>query len=460
MKKIIKRIACIVALGLFIFNSTIAQITLEELTYIEEEISDILLNETGDEYLVSAYNTDFNSYLYFGFESPDGVFYTGYLFTTWGPLNQDSFDRYAFVGIYENGSIIWQSEKEIPLKIASDTDVLGVLDLTGDGNMEIITQWEYGMRGGNTDLWIYTWDGTSGYRLNDVNEEGGSVIRVKDFSLNLVDFEMDGIKEITGEDRSGVLATYSWNGTRYLNENKSIPDPLPKYFSEVEVGLLIELEENNYRYTYSVYNIPDSKQSLEEFAVRNFANEPNSILKPKNWAFNPHLRFRLVSWDIQHFLEQHREALLEPGELLDTLSFRSDGLPRVARFFALGNNGRLDNKINNLINNSFSGLTLGPWLPDSTLSLESFTDTLETFRFRSCEELGWANDTTVCGQLENQLSQVKTALQNQDSIQAANVLAEFIALVEQEKETSLTSEGYALLFFNSEYLAERLRGED
>jgi len=62
--------------------------------------------------------------------------------------------------------------------------------------------------------------------------------------------------------------------------------------------------------------------------------------------------------------------------------------------------------------------------------------------------------------LENQLSEVKAALQNQNSVLAAKVLAEFIELVEQEKETSLTSEGYALLFFNAEYLAERLRGED
>ncbi len=84
------------------------------------------------------------------------------------------------------------------------------------------------------------------------------------------------------------------------------------------------------------------------------------------------------------------------------------------------------------------------------------TDTLETFRFRSCEELGWANDTSVCSQLEDDLSEVKAALESEDSLTAANALKRFIDLVEAEKETSLTSEGYALLYFNAEYLRRRL----
>ena len=86
----------------------------------------------------------------------------------------------------------------------------------------------------------------------------------------------------------------------------------------------------------------------------------------------------------------------------------------------------------------------------------AFTDTLETFRFRSCEELEWANDAGVCEELEDDLSEVKTALETEDSLAAANALAKFIALVEAEKNASLTSEGYALLYFNAEYLADRL----
>ncbi len=90
----------------------------------------------------------------------------------------------------------------------------------------------------------------------------------------------------------------------------------------------------------------------------------------------------------------------------------------------------------------------------------ALTDTLETFRFRSCEELDWANDAGVCGELENNLSQVKTALLAEDSLVAANALQRFIDLVEAEKEASLTSEGYALLYFNGQYLKKRIDEED
>jgi len=100
--------------------------------------------------------------------------------------------------------------------------------------------------------------------------------------------------------------------------------------------------------------------------------------------------------------------------------------------------------------------TLGPWLPDSTMSLQAFTDTLETYRQRSCEELGWANDAAVCSTLKGQLSDVRSFLAAGDSVAAASTLAEFINLVEQEKDASLSSEGYALLFFNADYLAGRL----
>ena len=89
-----------------------------------------------------------------------------------------------------------------------------------------------------------------------------------------------------------------------------------------------------------------------------------------------------------------------------------------------------------------------------------FTDTLETFRFRSCEELNWATNAKVCGELEDNLSEVKANLQAGDSRSAANALSDFIELIEQEKDESLTSEGYALLYFNAEYLRKRLAGED
>jgi hypothetical protein len=163
--------------------------------------------------------------------------------------------------------------------------------------------------------------------------------------------------------------------------------------------------------------------------------------------------------------------VIEPGDSLSGFVLQSRGLPKirvlkvyprfeVEKYFQSLDDPNLTqtfeemDSLRNMVN--YYGFTLGPWLPDSTLSLNSFTDTLETFRYRSCEELGWATDAAVCGQLEENLSQVKISLLAKDSVAAANALSNFIELVELEKDASLTSEGYALLFFNAEYLAERL----
>ncbi len=439
-----------------LWNNTIAQKTLDDLKAVEQEISAVFLQQTGDEYLVAAFNKEVFATLDFGFEDPDQVFSEGYLFSTWGPINKSSFNRYAFVGIYRSGTIIWQSEKEIPLKAATDTDILGVLDMNNDGNVEIITQWEYGMRGGSTGLWIYSWNGSSGVRINPVNDEGRSTLKLKDYSIDIVDFEPDRIKEIIGEDWSGEPVTYSWDGVEFSDQNKIRPDQLPRNVLYANVKSVIEKSGSKYFYSYTVINSNESVQSIEDFVLENHAEKPALVLSPFDWEFSPNIPDDLISWSIKFPVEYHRESLIQPNKISDSLKFLSNGIPRVASFYLQGNNGDYGIvRPEGLKLNSFSGYTLGPWLPDSSMSLIDFSDTLETFRFRSCEELDWATDATVCGQLENELSQVKTALLAEDSLAAANALQRFIDLVEAEKEASLTSEGYALMYFNAQYLKKR-----
>ena len=240
--------------------------------------------------------------------------------------------------------------------------------------------------------------------------------------------------------------------------------------SPIVIATVSRVDTFTFKYSYSVTNKLDAVDPLYEIGIK-LSLPISNIEKPNN------------HWD-GFYLNRNKEvnwakigssvAGIPPDSTLIGFSFRSAQIPSITESYSRnytwysfpdeieGPFGKLENLIDSVfsLSNGVKDITLGVWNPDSLLEAESFTDTLETFRFRSCEELGWANDTTVCGQFEDQLSEVKAALQNQDSVQSANLLAEFIALVEQEKETSLTSEGYALLFFNAEYLAERLRGED
>jgi len=213
-------------------------------------------------------------------------------------------------------------------------------------------------------------------------------------------------------------------------------------------------------------------------------------LKNDASALQPLLRFSLISKELMYDIQSPNELWLGlyadrigrvvwsksrasilgiiPGDSSSTFSYISSHLPKIAISFSENSSwisfpnekrgpfGKLDSIIDSLNTNGVKKLTLGPWLPDSTMSLEAFIDTLETFRFRSCEELDWATNTTVCGTLEDQLSDVKASLSTGDSLSVANTLQDFLELVEAEKDQSLTSEGYALLYFNGKYLADRL----
>ncbi len=229
---------------------------------------------------------------------------------------------------------------------------------------------------------------------------------------------------------------------------------------------VLKIDSLTFKYIYSVTNTAASIDPLYEIGIRSRLPISN-IQKPNNeWDGFYSTRNGEVNWA--------KIGGAIPGIVRDYtvngFSFHASQIPSITDSYSRnyvwysfpdeieGPFGKLEALIDSVYTLSIGvkQITLGPWLPDSTLSLKSFTDTLETYRYRSCEELGWATDTTVCGQLEQQLTDVKTALQDQDSLGAANVLSEFIQLVEEEKETNLTSEGYALLFFNAQYLAERL----
>ncbi len=226
---------------------------------------------------------------------------------------------------------------------------------------------------------------------------------------------------------------------------------------------VVKKEDSGLEYTYIVKNNTEAIDPLYEFAIKsripiqdiiNPTNQWDGFYLPKqqevNWA--------KIAGNITGIL---------PGDSLGEFKFSSSFLPSITTSYSRnyqwysfpnepeGPFGVLDVLIDSVysLSNGAEFKTLGIWDPSTTISL---TDTLETFRHRSCEELEWVTDAGVCIELEDGLSEVKANLQAGDSLSAANALTEFIDLVEVEKETSLTSEGYALLYFNAEYLRRRL----
>jgi ABC-2 type transport system permease protein len=297
-----------------------------------------------------------------------------------------------------------------------------------------------------------------GLRINAIDEEGGSVIQLKDYSIQIVDFEPDKVLEFIGVDRSGEEVAYSWNGQKYVKWEGSVPSQLPR--NAVEVDILTKIQKNDepneISFHYNIFNQTSSLQSIEAFAVRNTSKKPENVRKSKDWRFNPHLKYRLVSWQVETFLEQHPEALLEPGESDSSFSFTTTGLPRPATYYVKGNNGDLSFDTEDLISNSVTGITLGPYNPPENASV--FTDSVRSYTIQACE-LGWITNKGICNSLQKKLDNVKRQLERGNTKTAGNVLGAFINQVQALKDKKLSSEGYGLLYYNAVYLLEKLEGE-
>jgi hypothetical protein len=138
---------------------------------------------------------------------------------------------------------------------------------------------------------------------------------------------------------------------------------------------------------------------------------------------------------------------------------------------------------------NYRGWTIGPTAPPLNCSASSWIDTLASYKHQ-CVTLGWLTngpehdkdedddkaEEGIVERLDRRLDKAKAAILKSDSVKARLELELFVKEVEQlyhknkdeglrKGVPSLTSEGYALLKYNAEYLIDRLpkrheRGED
>jgi len=240
---------------------------------------------------------------------------------------------------------------------------------------------------------------------------------------------------------------------------------------------VVQTDSGVYMYTYDLKNSQNSEQVLELFKI--YIEDESlfsaKIPSPQNkkWLIDGLAKQFITGAAASRFIDLPPVNGLAPNESI-TFSFPSKGLPAIHFALTKGYIQSLTSVIiDSLFNEGFTENqilidwkefapktnTVSPKVWPQKFDIDVFLDSLETYRQRSCEELGWANDPQFCATLESRLSDVRSSLSAGDSLAAAGALSEFINLVESEKEASLSSEGYALLFFNGQYLWERLQGK-
>ena len=94
-------------------------------------------------------------------------------------------------------------------------------------------------------------------------------------------------------------------------------------------------------------------------------------------------------------------------------------------------------------------------LSDTFIQL-NFLDTLISYKHQALS-LGWIDNEDIANSLDSKLDNTKKNLASGDNTAAKNILRAFIYEVEAQNGKQLTSEAYALLKYNAEYLINRLK---
>jgi len=400
---------------------------------------------------------------------PYGTLKGCFVFAAVGKDRDENYTYKGFIGVYKNNQIIWRSDTVINNEVARGATIAATMDLNKDGTVEIVSNWSQDSRWGPDYLWIFSWDGSSGRLLNEVDELGYSVIRsIGGGIMEIVDVDGDGIMEIKGfwseddniEHRDSPVI-YSWNGQLY-GKWPTAPEPLPSGYLprnklSVSVSAAVQKMQDVFVYKYAIHNAATSLQKIDEVLLHTRSIAITNGIGREKWRFAV-LKRSLMGWT-NLFIEPNPIAQNETD-----ISFRymSTALPFITTYYVRGHNPTLhtppydeDASFRDKVENSVKGYTLGPADPPNPFVTSAFVDTLISYKHQAVS-LGWIKDPGIATSLDEKLDNARDLLEKKNNKAAKNILQAFVNEVEAQKDKHLTSEAYALLKFNAEYLISKL----
>ncbi len=106
----------------------------------------------------------------------------------------------------------------------------------------------------------------------------------------------------------------------------------------------------------------------------------------------------------------------------------------------------------------FRGLTIGPTAPPVNFVALDFLDTIISYKHQAFD-LGWIDNQGIVNSLDVKLDNAKQHLEKGQTTPAINDLQAFVNELEAQKDKHVSSEAYALLKYNAEYLIQKLSGQ-
>jgi hypothetical protein len=390
----------------------------------------------------------------------------------------------GLVGVYKNNNIIWDSDTTINCEDVygdfTGLTVFSIFDLNKDGVIDILFS---SSRSGLTSfsniqrLYIYSFDGINGNLISETNDDNISTLKsflgVGDFDF--VDVDGNGIYEITGlwylpnEDNAKTV-TYYWDGTNYIFD-PSKPQPQPyEFLIQRNINTFtkstVEKDASDFIYNYKIKNLVTGKQEINAVYFRCGVDSAIENFPPTGWiSVNLFELFGFEDLHVPTLYENNHFIRIDSTKIFE---FKSDGLPSIVTLFIQGYNrtpsleDTIDGHVitfqdfyNNVISNSYISSTIGPSNLFYSLNEQEILDSMRNYGYQSYL-FSWILNQATTDKYDSLFNTAKTQLQQNNNPAAINVLDSVLTDVEADNGMILTSEAYALIKYNTEYLKDQL----
>ena len=448
-----------------------------------------------------------------GVNDPYGTLKDCYIFVA-------SSDSKGFVGVYKDNHILWHSDTLINSDGIEGIGYINTIDLENNGEVDILTEWTADATYGPQFLWIFGWDGNNGTLLNAIDDDGQSTLRsMSDMyaAFEPVDIDGNGSYEILAYwPDDSTQTVYSWNGELFGKWADTPPAPtngfLPRNKIEVDMHAFVKDNGTDFYYEYVIANSPKSIQNIDQIVLNQHSDSIQSVSLRPGWGF--FLGNSIIDWVINF----DNNNYIQKGQTDSNFVFKTPALPIIDSYYIRGHNGNPmgfsgSEWYNDLLTNSVKGLTISAADPPSPFVALDFLDTLISYKHQ-CVFLGWLKDYKIKNRdfddllrnnnwheknnfgrnrsnykyklwqidytlfdhdwnmgitnvLDKRLEKARTALVRNDSINAKINLEIFAVEIDLLNFLSnkiapgfqhpfISSEAYALLKYNAEYLIDQL----
>lgn len=258
------------------------------------------------------------------------------------------------------------------------------------------------------------------------------------------------------------VITYCCHENGHLLKGTYIPGNLVEPKVTVKVDFLPK--DGLYKYLYTVKNENSALDLLYSFSIKNHADIRN-VKNPNNKWVHYSMPDTTTSW------RHSRGSIngIKPGDIETDFVLESIDPPSIVTVLAASDtftgfpdegpsNAQLQKELAVLQKTTahIKLKSIGPRRLADDTDITSLLDTLLSYLNFSCDTT-WIENEGICRSLEAKLDNTRRKLDRTNDRTAANNLQAFLNEVMALKDEQLSSEAYALLYFNGQYLLERLQ---